>query len=185
MVMGTIQVEITGTSPLLMNKIGVQAFESMSTKVRKVKTTMTPKEDAEDSAYRNKAGKLIVPERCIKACITNASSWYKMGRNSAKQFISGCVRVHPVEVSLGVSKYDIDSRPVVVQRARIIRHRPRLDEWKLKFTLIYNKNYLEGHEDTIRQIIEEAGVRVGLLDNRPHKGGGNGCFEITKWKVTK
>ncbi len=37
-------------------------------------------------------------------------------------------------------------------------------------------------EAMAKEILEEAGQRVGLLDNRPQKYGENGCFKVTKWK---
>lgn len=123
----------------------------------------------------------------MKACILNASSWYKFGKKSAKPIIAGCTRIEPYEISLTdakdkkLKKYEIDLRPVVVQRSRIIRARPRLDEWRLKFSVIYNDEMI-GDTNIIRSIVEEAGQRIGLLDNRPQKYGENGTFKIIDFR---
>lgn len=178
-----IEVEIEGMSPLLMHNMGAKALESMSEKVKREKITHTPEEDAEDAVYRTESGELFIPARALKRCLVNASSWYKVGRKSAKQFIAGCVRINPEELTLGTSDYEIDGQPVVIQRARIVRYRPRLDKWKVTFEIHYDTKYWKGHEDTLYEILEEAGVRVGLLDYRPQKGGDYGTFKITKWHV--
>jgi len=150
-----------------------------------------PEEDAEAVAYRNKDGKLYIPSRCMKSCMLNAASWYKFGKNSAKQIIAGGTRIEESEILLldekgkTIEKYELDIRPVVVQRARIMRARPRIDKWTAKFTLIYNENMLGTALDTIREIIEESGQRIGLLDNRPQKYGENGTFVVTKFLPKK
>jgi hypothetical protein len=88
-----------------------------------------------------------------------------------------------MEIGLGIKKYEIDLRPVVVQKARIIRARPRIDKWKAKFDLIYNEEVFTGEGlDLLERIVTEAGIRCGLLDNRPERGGENGTFIVTSWK---
>lgn len=177
--MKKIIVEIKGETPLLMH--------SCAGMMKEKKTKKNPagqydsKKDAEEAAYRNKDGELIVPARCMKASIINAASWYKFGKKSAKPIVAGCTRIEPTELSLGTKDYEIDIRPVVVQRSRILRSRPRLDEWALSFTLVYNDDIIKD-ADILRMIIQEAGQRVGLLDNRPQRYGENGTFVINKWK---
>ncbi len=175
--MKEIDVEIRGTTPLLMH-----STEAMTEAVMTKNPTKQydAKEYAEKVAYRDKKGILYIPSRCLKACIINASSWYKFGRKSAKPIIAGCVRIEPYEISLNTKKYVIDLRPVVIQRARIIRARPRLDDWKLKFKLIYNEKMIQ-NTNLLKEILEEAGQRIGLLDNRPQRYGENGTFKITKF----
>ena len=80
-----------------------------------------------------------------------------------------------------LTKYEIDLRPVVIQKARIIRARPRLDEWRLKFTIVYNDNIISDTE-VLNRILEESGQRIGLLDFRPQKYGDCGTFKIVGWK---
>lgn len=178
--MKTIKVEITGETPLLMHS----AHSMMDTVMTKNPAKQYDKvKEAEKVAYRTKLGKLCVPSRCVKACLINGASWFKFGKKSAKKIVAGCTRIQPVEIILVNQKYEIDLRPVVIQgRDRIIRARPRLDRWKLAFEIIYNEKILD---DTgiLKQILEEAGQTIGLLDNRPQKFGENGTFKITKWKV--
>lgn len=189
--MRKIKVEIEGMTPLLMHKIGEHAKEQMvkGRSGKKLTAILNPEEEAKDGAYITDKGELYVPARCIKASIIRASSWYKIGRRSLRQFIAGCVRIEPYEVLLGTKKYEIDARPVAIgvgkKISRIIRHRPVLKKWKCKFDLIYNDEIFSTKEHllTIKKVIEEAGIRCGLLDNRPERGGDNGTFKIVKWVV--
>jgi len=181
--MKTINVEIEGVTPLLMH-----SAEAMLKKDVKKNPTKQYDEkiEAEKVAYRNKKKELIVPSRCLKACFINGASWRKFGNKSAKPIVAGCTRIEPVEILIldnknkSIKKYDIDLRTVVVQKARIVRSRPRLDYWKLKFSIIYNDDIIKDVR-VLKLILEEAGQRIGLLDNRPQKYGENGCFKVIKF----
>jgi len=181
--MKTIEVELIGETPLLMHRCA--NMEESAAKKNPAKN-YDAKEEAEKVAYRNSKGNLIIPSRCIKGCLLGASSWFKFGKKSAKPLLAGCVRINPVDVELldlkdkTIKDYIIDKRPVVVQRNRIIRYRPRLDEWKLKFEIIYNEQLI-ADTDLIQTILEESGQRVGLLDNRPQRYGECGCFKVSKF----
>ena len=146
--------------------------------------------EAEKKAYRNDKGELVIPARCIKASILNAASWIKFGRKAAKPIIAGTTRIGEAEVVLldlkgkPIKDYKIDLRPVVVNRgSRIIRARPLIKDWVVKFDIIYNSDLLE--PEHLRGIIEDAGQRVGVLDNRPQKLGENGLFTLEKFLPKK
>jgi len=186
--MKKIEVVIEGTASLLMHSAA-----SMEQKqgTKNPAGNYDPKIDAEKVEYRNDKGELYIPARCLKASIINASSWFKFGKKSAKPIIAGCTRIEPAELILTDTKdnilkdYKIDLRPVVVQRARILRARPRIDNWQLKFDIIYNEKMLGTKVDIINDILEEAGQRIGLLDNRPQKYGENGTFKVVKFLPKK
>jgi len=183
--MKKIEVRIEGTTPLLMNAMSIEAQEQLEKKSRKITEIPTSEVEAERGAYRMDNGELCIPARCVKACIVNASSWYKFGKRSAKQFIAGATRIEPYEIGLGTKEYEIDKRPVVIQgRNRIIRSRACLKKWNITFNIVYNEEVITDTE-IIMKIVEEAGMRIGLLDNRPQRGGENGTFVIKSWKVTK
>lgn len=185
--MKEINVEIQGTSPLLMHSAESMGSQQMKSNPAK---QYDSKKDAEKVAYRNKKGELVVPSRCLKACFVNAASWYKVGKQGMKPLIAGCTRIEPYDINImngskKVKTYEIDIRPVVVQKARIMRSRPCFDEWKLNFTIVYNEEIFTTADSLIKMkmILEEAGQRIGLLDNRPQKYGENGTFKVTKWRV--
>lgn len=181
MKMKSVEVEITGETPLLMHNIAGADLENKS---RKTLKTYNDKEEAEKSAYWMKEGKkkvLCVPSRCLYGCLRTASGYFKVRGRSMRPVIAGSVRIEPENISLGTDKYEMDKQSVVVQRARIMRVRPKLENWKLLFKLVYNQDYITDPE-ILKNILEEAGVKVGLLDFRPANGGQYGIFTVTKFQ---
>ena len=89
--------------------------------------------------------------------------------------------VSPEIISLGIKIFKVDSRPVVVPatKGRILRHRPRIDNWEIAFTLEYDNILL--NEPQVRKIVDDMGSRVGLLDFRPEKKGMFGRCIVTEW----
>lgn len=179
--MKEIQIEIEGTSPLLMNRYNIEG-ELERQKGKRITKTYEPSEEAEKSAYwsSGKKKELIIPGQVMYASLLNASSFHKVNRRSAKSILAGSIRVDPEEISLGTDHYEIDTRPVVIQRARVLKSRARLDKWKASFKIIYNEKLIASPE-IIRTVLEEAGQRIGILDFRPQKGGPYGTFRITKF----
>ncbi len=78
--------------------------------------------------------------------------------------------------------WEVDSRAVVVPSTggRIICHRPRLDQWKLKFVLILDTKMFS--PKLVRTIVDDAGSTQGLGDFRPSRKGIFGRFVVTNWK---
>ena len=94
------------------------------------------------------------------------------------------VQISPEKIGLGIKKYGLDIRTVVIQRNRVPKIRPMIENWKAKFEIEYDETLI-GNPDLIRQILEDAGKRVGLLDFRPQRSGTFGKFKITKWEEAK
>ena len=57
---------------------------------------------------------------------------------------------------------------MVVSRARVLRTRPRFNQWKITFNLTYNEEKID--VGTIVNAMEFAGDFVGLCDSRPKYG---------------
>ncbi len=178
---GTIEIELKGLTPLLMNNIEGADLESKS---RLKSKKYDKKEEAKKSAYLMKTkGKdeLYVPSRCVYAMIINAGSFLTIGRKSASTIIGGAFRIEPEKIGLGTGKYEMDVRSVVIQRSRVLKARAMLQNWTLSFRIVYNKDYI--NPDTLKEIITQGGIKVGLLDYRPQKKGQYGTFEISKFVV--
>lgn len=180
--MKKIQVEITGETPLLMHSAKAMVLETQG-KIRKTTKEYNHEEEAEKVAYRKKDGKLYVPFEAIYGCMINASSWKKVGKYALKPIMAGAIRIEPMEIGLGTKKYEIDLRTVVIKRNRVVRARPRINKWKINFTIVYNENMIK--PDLIKEVLKEGGERVGILDFSPRNRGSFGTFKITKWKVLK
>lgn len=181
--MKTINVEITGVTPLLMNNPKSMIDVAKGSLVKTTEKRDVVK-DAEQLAYKMKNGELYVSAEAVKGCLVGASSYKKFGKNSARPIIAGGVFITPNEIGLGTKKYDVDIRTVVIQRSRVVKGRPKIEKWKLKFKLIYNETLI-ADDKSIKKILIEAGQRIGLLDFRPQKLGSFGMFEVTKWEAEK
>jgi len=178
----TIKVELTGMSALLMNNIENVDLSSGPTARNK---KYDVKVDAHTSAYfideDNGDETLCVPARCMYATIINGAKSFKVGMQSLATVMAGVIRIEPHRISLGTKDYEIDIQSVVIGSSRVKRARARLDEWVLKFDIVYHSDYIE--PPSIKQALETSGFRVGLLDFRPQKKGPYGTFKVTKFET--
>lgn len=178
--MKKIKVKIKGTSPLLMDSPQSMLEEKQG--IKSATKKKNPIDDIDKLAYKMKDGTLYIPAEAIKGSIIGASSYKKFDKYSAKPIISGCVRISPSQISLNQKEYDIDIRTAVNrQMGRIIVARPMINEWEVEFGLEYDDNLIGNHL-LIKEILEDAGKRVGLLAFRPQKNGSFGMFEVIQWK---
>lgn len=179
MALKVIDVGMKGNSPLLMHRYPEVEIEALAKKPKA--------EQAELAAYRDPDnGELYIPSVCIQRSLVSAAAYSKgKGRASLQKIAAACIMIGPERLSLGVKEYTIDSRPVVIRatRGRVLRHRPRLDQWSCQFELEYEDTLLE--EKQVRRIVDDAGQRVGLLDFRPECKGPFGRFMVTKWALRK
>ena len=78
--------------------------------------------------------------------------------------------------------FEVDSRPVTIPstRGRIMRHRPRFDNWSAKFELLVNDDLLA--VEMAHQLLTEAGMTMGIGDFRPQKRGPFGTFRVTRFE---
>ena len=138
-----------------------------------------PVEDAEYAAYKTEDGDLYLPMEAVFSMMIYAAGAHKIGRRSMKSYLAGGVRVEPEQILLEPNEYEVDLRAVVIQRARVVRARPKIRNWKAAFTLIYDDDILT--PEPLREILDDAGKRVGLLDFRPQRNGWFGTFSVTKF----
>ena len=143
--------------------------------------------DAENSAYMAEIdGKkqLYIPQEALYSMIINTAKQYKVRRMSLATLLAGTMRVEPEKVPLGTDKYEVDERAVVIQNQRVLKGRAKLPNWKAKFQLVYNSKRLpEGIDLTLKEILEDAGMRMGLLDYRPQHKGWFGTFAVESFMM--
>jgi len=143
-----------------------------------------PKEEqAEVAAYRNEEGILYVPSVCVRQSLIAAAKYIVgKGRASLAGPVAACVMINPEQISLNKTCYEIDARPVVVPatKGRVIRYRPRIDEWRLTFQIEWDTTLFT--KDKLREVVDRAGQLVGLLDFRPEKKGSFGRFYVVNWE---
>jgi hypothetical protein len=141
-------------------------------------------EQAEHAVYRDPdIGLLYIPGIAIQRALINGATYSKgKGRATLQKPVAACVLVNPERISLGVKDYKIDARPVVIPatKGRVMRFRPRIDEWQVTFEIEFDSNLLK--ESELRRVVDDTGSRVGLLDFRPEKKGPFGRFMVVEWK---
>jgi hypothetical protein len=168
---------IKGQSALLMHRFPFEPIEAIEKK--------TAEEQAEYAAYRHSQTKeLFIPAIALQRALVSAATYSKgKGRASLQKPVAACVMVEPEYLLLGKKNYEIDLRPVVVPatKGRIMRARPRLDEWEVEGQISYDDSILK--ETELRKIVDDAGSRVGLLDFRPEHKGPFGRFIVVEWRA--
>ena len=167
---------IQGTSPLLMHRYPLMPPAKGWEK-------WTPEKQAEVGEYRDPdSGELYIPGLSIQRCLVSAATFSKgKGRATLQKPVAACVLITPERCLLGTKTFEVDSRAVVIQKSgRIVRHRPRINEWKASFLAEYDTELISATE--LRQVVDDAGKRVGLMDFRPECKGSFGRFMVVEWK---
>lgn len=171
-----LMVTIKGVSPLLMHRFPLEEAEAFE--------KWAPSKQAEWAAYRESSTRqLYVPGANLQRALIAAAQYSKgKGRGSLAKVAAAAVLVSPDILGLGVEEYTVDTRVVAnpVTKGRHLRHRPRLDMWQLTFDIEWDETLLT--EKQLREIVDNAGRRVGLLDYRPEKKGPFGRFMVTEWR---
>lgn len=164
--MTTLDVVIKGSRPLLMHSTAAM----LKPKSNKVKSSEhDPNVEAADCLYLDEDKKICIPAMAVLSSMRKAATNLKKagaGKKTLKDFVFSGLRVSPDMIVLSNQKYEVDVRPVVVQRARIMRARPLFKDWGISFQVeIIDKQTWD--PGMVRQVLEEAGQYQGLLDFRP------------------
>jgi len=166
--MEKIKVEIKGTAPLLMNRYEYNQDDSIKAERKDRKYDVTS--DAQKALYFDAALGCYAPSSWIEASLREAGKEFKgKGKGTLKATILASVFVVEEKLPLGKQTYDeLDVRPVVIQRNRVIKGRPKFNSWSLRFTLSFNPDRVQ--KKVLRQVLEEAGIAKGIGDYRPKFG---------------
>lgn len=174
------RVSVQGITPLLMHRFPMDGADSPGKRRSGVPDW---KEEAERALYRDETGVIYEPATHIESALREAARNFKVsGRRGATYFrlVGSTVTVSPDAIPHDSPDYQIDSRPVVVQKARVVRYRPRFDKWGLAFHIVCHDDQLPG--EIVKQVLDYAGLYVGIGDFRPGKGGKFGRFIVTRFE---
>lgn len=185
-----VDVEIEGVTAYLMRRFTDQDAEDASKGSRNVLVVRgTPREEADKSVYRNASGELYFPGAAIGRLLREAGGAHKMkgSRKSAKYLVPAAVIVLDDAIIFRdgqgkpIKDYEVDSRPVTIPatKGRIMRHRPRLDEWRATFSIRVNPKILP--VELIHRLLQDGGEQNGIGDFRPERGGPFGVFRVIHW----
>lgn len=167
--MKSVNIEITGIAPLLHHRFQTENHGENASKSKK--KVYDPKEEAENCLYRNSAGEIYQPaEHIFQAMVKGAVAYKFEGKKTYKDVITSGIAISPEDIPLITEQdYEIDARPVVIQRSRVVRWRPRFNEWKVRFTI----DILDDENISVpilKDILETAGKTKGIGDYRPRFG---------------
>lgn len=173
--MTELTISLKGVRPLLMHS--PNSMMVPKTNNSRKTSNYVPEDEAAAALHKDKDGTICVPAMAILGCMREAAKEHKVpgkGKKTLTKYVLSGLHIEPEMIPLTPQEYEVDARPVVVMRSRVIRWRPRFDEWSLTFRVklidesIFNPTL-------VRNVIEDAGKFVGLLDFRPYFG----LFEVT------
>lgn len=186
-----IEINIRGTSPLILNKFtdaAAMASTNGSRSSAAAGTRGTPREIAEGKLYYGVDGGLVLPSPNLLRCLIDGGSFFKAGRKQittkAESMLFSCLDIIAAEIPLRHAQpWTVDTRAVVIPatKGRILAHRPRFDDWNLAFTVLLDTSIVQ--EPLLREIVDAAGQRIGLGDFRPARKGPFGRFRVDSWKA--
>lgn len=153
-----------------------------------------PAEEAKSYLYWTEDGKSIAfPALNLQRAIIEAATGWKAPlkkKLSLGPILAGDMSIEPFMIPFNTTKYQIDSRRVVIQRQGIIRSRPLLYPWRLEFVVCWESQFLgraEFVEIILPDLLSQTGHAVGIGDFRPKKSKGPfGRFNVVSIKaITK
>ncbi len=186
--MQSIEFEITGSTPLLVNRFHEEARLEATRGIHARHTDwpearvdaisrlyLVPEDGVEDEKR-----KPYFPAENLRQAVITAAGRQKIGRRAATADMAGALWLEPDALPL-YGDWELDERPVVIPstRGRLVRARPRFDKWSIAGTLHYDERLVDSR--LVRTCLDEAGMYVGVGDFRPQKKGPYGRFTVTNW----
>ena len=169
-----VQLENAEGSALLQHRFSSNSNKSASKKGG----VYDPDEEAQAALYLDEDGKYVEPASHVEGALVKAGATFKyQGKKTYKDLFRSALFVEPELIPLETDGYEVDTRPAVVQRARIWRSRPLFKTWKMEFTITNIADDQVGGK-IIKEILEYAGASVGIGDFRPRFGR----FEVVSFE---
>lgn len=193
--MKTIRVTIEGVTPIMFHRFSDEAAlkveEGKSKSIQAEK--LTPREQAENFLHLDSNRKPVIPQTMLSSAITGAGIFHKVGRKQVTtgttSIVTAAVTIQELEVPLldregNEPRWEVDSRPIVnpATRGRRLCHRPMFHSWQASFTMEIDTDIID--EKLARDLVDDAGKRLGIGSFRPQKKGPYGRFKVVSWKVT-
>lgn len=182
--MKTLRVTWKGVTPLIMHSCQcVNPLHPISIEMKKYTSKRKKTDDDlikisdlewEAGAYWKDGLGLYIPAENVEATLINGAKAYKKGKDIEK-YCDVVDLYIPFDYGENLTKEQLianyeyrDTRAMNVQRSKIMRTRPRFDQWRITFNLRYNEEKIDF--ETINTAMEYAGNYVGLCDSRPKYG---------------
>jgi len=177
--------KVKGLCPLLQHRFSEERL--IETKKRTGDKRLTEEEKRENASqflYTDRKGIVCQPSSHIEGAMQKAASQFKLagaGKKTYKDLVKGAVFVFPEYIPHKNQDWIVDERAIVNPntKGRSMCYRPRLDEWELEFEIEVNDDRADG--DAIRDILEYAGMYIGISSYRPRFGR----FALEEFKLIK
>ena len=182
--MKNLKITWKGTSPLIMHSCQcVNPLHPIAKEIKKYTSKRKKTEEDllriadlewESGAYWKDGIGLYMPAENVEATIVNGGKAYRKGTDIQKYCEVTDLYI-PFDYGENLTKEQLiadynyrDTRIMTVQRSKVLRTRPRFDQWKISFNLRYDETKID--LETIVNVLEYAGNYVGLCDSRPKYG---------------
>lgn len=191
--MKTVNVTITGINPLLIHRFAEQDQHQSSSRKVKVEAPTDTRLTALAAANRRSDGTHYISSFALVNAMCSAGSNYMMkdSRKIVKFIVPSAVRIQTPDCTTTIlvkgepatdSSFEVDARPVTIPatKGRIMRYRPRYENWSMKFELGVLDDLID--LSLAQQLLTDAGIQIGVGDFRPEKHGPFGTFRVTSWE---
>lgn len=189
--MKSVKVKISGVTPLICNRFHDEAAEKASSgqsASMAAGSRGTPLEIAEKKLYPGVDGKPMIPQPNLLRCIVDGGKFHKAGKKQittkSESLLYACADIEGSEIKIeNKQPWKVDTRAVRIPSTggRILAHRPMFDDWAMEFVLTFDDTFI--NEKLLRQIVDDAGARIGLGDFRPSCKGPYGKFRVDSWEL--
>jgi hypothetical protein len=190
--MENLKVRLIGVSPLLMHSDKFADPLNPETKAHKAITSKRKKTDEDHAAiarsewfgglyYDREIGPYL-PTQNIRSAIVDGAKLNKLGTHVKRSVLiledqAKLEYKGPRDASaLWDSGRFHDARSVVVGTSRLMRYRPKFDDWAVTLNVMYNPEVID--RDQLIACMKNAGKFIGIGDFRPNKGGQLGRFDV-------
>lgn len=195
--MYAVSVSVQGIAPLMQHRFPMPEFASLSKGGNKSTGGKDYTEEWRDYLYKDVNGQIYQPSSHFEGALTKAAVSFKVQGKRGKTYkdlVVSSIVIDPMNIphegfiytddlmldTDGDKPLYIDMRPVIVQRARVVRLRPVFKPgWVLSFEVQVNDDEIQ--PAMLQDILTLAGKAVGIGDYRPKFGR----FMVTKFEVHK
>ena len=183
--MKNLKVTWKGTSPLIMHSCQcVNPLHPISVELKKYTSKKKKTEDDlkkisdlewESGAYWKEGLGLYIPAENVRATLVNGAKEIRKGTDIQK-YVDILDLYIPFNYGENLTKQELidsyeyrDTRPMTVNRAKVMRTRPRFDQWNITFKMRYDETKID--LDVIMMSLKNAGNYIGLCDSNKYGYG--------------
>lgn len=191
MILQDVTFTLAGAADLLMHSPQHMERTEDTGMVSTKKALLSEQDEAEQGAYRNHGGELVLPSIHVRMAILDTSTKFKpkgVVMGTMKQLV--VASLHMVERTFPlldadakpITDYIIDKQPVRRGKGTVVACRPLVQmPWYLQCHFWLDMERMKPED--LKKILITAGLMNGLGEFRPQKGGWYGRFQVVQFAV--